>query len=187
MATTPTKTTRTKKPAVKKPAAKKPTARKPAASKAAAPKPAAAKKPATRKPAPKSAADKVRATVNERVVKPARAAASSAYSAASSAAYSAAGTAREAAQNAREGLTSAASQGSAFSLKMIEHAETNAREAFNAMRAAARSKDVAEVLKVQGEYLREQGARSLAHAREVSDMIAQFGRDAIAPLTGKKK
>ena len=55
------------------------------------------------------------------------------------------------------------------------------------MRAAAKSKDVSEVLKVQGEYLREQGARSLSQAREVGEMIAQFGRDAIAPLTGRKK
>lgn len=164
-------------------AAKKPGARRKAAAKATtAPKPAA-RKAAPRVAARKSTADKVRATVNERVVQPARAAASTAYSAA----QSAADTAREAAGNAREGLANAASQGSAFGLKMIEHAEANAREAFTAMRAAAKSKDVAEVLKVQGEYLREQGARSLAQAREVSDMIAQFGRDAIAPLTGRKK
>lgn len=182
-----------KKPAAKKSATKRKTAaRKPAAPKAAAPKTtsrkAASPKPginakaARAKPA-QSATDKVRATVNERVVKPARAAASTAYSAA----QSAADTAREAASNAREGLAAAASQGSTFGLKMIEHAEHNAREAFNAMRAAAKSKDVSEVLKVQGEYLREQGVRSLAQAREVGEMIAQFGRDAIAPLTGRKK
>ncbi len=158
MATTPKK-----KPA-KKPAAKKP------AAKSAAPKPAAKK--AAPKQAAKSATETIRATVEERIVKPAKAAAETAWSATG---------------NARETLTSAASQGSTFGLKMIEHAEQNAREAFNAMRAAAKSKDVSEVLKVQGEYLREQGGRSLAQAREVSEMIAQFGRDAIAPLTGKKK
>lgn len=184
--------TGTKKPAARrKPAAKKAaapkTARKPAAKKPAARKSATAKptarKAAPRAAAPKSTADTIRATVNERIVKPARAAAETAFGAASSAA----GSAREAAGNARETLTAAASQGSTFGLKMIEHAEANAREAFNAMRAAAKSKDVSEVLKVQGEYLREQGGRSLGQAREVADMIAQFGRDAIAPLTGKKK
>lgn len=138
---------------------------------------------AARAGAAKPAADGLRAAVNERIVKPARAAAEGAYSAA----QSAAGSAREAAGNASEGIANAASQGSNFGLKMIEHAEANAREAFNAMRAAARSKDVSEVLKVQGEYLREQGARSLSQAREVADMIAQFGRDAIAPLTERKK
>lgn len=186
MATTPTK-----KPAARKPAARKTTAKKAAAPKTTAPKAprkAAAPKAginakAARDAPTTSAADKVRATVNERVVKPARAAASTAYSAAASAAD----TAREAASNAREGIANAASQGSTFGLKMIEHAEHNAREAFNAMRAAAKSKDVSEVLKVQGEYLREQGARSLSQAREVGEMIAQFGRDAIAPLTGRKK
>ena len=186
MATEPTKKP-VRKTAARKPGARKATAPATAAPKAAA-KPAAARKtaarkPAARKPAPQSTADKVRVTVTERVVKPARAAASTAYSAA----QTAADTAREAASNAREGIASAASQGSSFGLKMIEHAEQNAREAFNAMRAAARSKDVSEVLKVQGEYLREQGARSLAQAREVGEMIAQFGRDAIAPLTGRKK
>lgn len=179
--------TDTKKPAAKrKPAAKKTAApkvaRKPAAKKPATVKPAA-RKTAPREAAPKSTADTIRATVNERIVKPAKAAAETAFGAASSAA----GSAREAAETARENIAAAASQGSAFGLKMIEHAEQNAREAFNAMRAAAKSKDVSEVLKVQGEYLREQGARSLSQAREVGELIAQFGRDAIAPLTGKKK
>ena len=178
MATTP-KTT--KKPTTRK-AAAKPAAKK-AAPKPAAAKRTAAKKPAAARPSAQSAAENLRETVNERIVKPAKAAAETAFGAA----QSAAGSAREAAENARESLTAAASQGSAFGLKMIEHAEANAREAFNAMRAAAKSKDVSEVLKVQGEYLREQGARSLSQAREVSEMIAKFGRDAIAPLTGKKK
>lgn len=153
--------------------ARKHAARKPAAPRKIAAKPTGAKPRAT---AAKSRTDQVRETVTERIVKPARAAAETA-----------AETARGAAQSAREAVSSAASQGSSFGLKMIEHAEANAREAFNAMRAAAKSRDVSEVLKVQGEYLREQGSRSLGQAREVGEMIAQFGRDAIAPLTGRKK
>lgn len=77
--------------------------------------------------------------------------------------------------------------GATMSMKMIDHAEENAREAFAAMRSAAKAKDVADVMKVQGEYLRTQGSRSMKHARDISDMIAAFGREAIAPLKGGKK
>jgi hypothetical protein len=64
-------------------------------------------------------------------------------------------------------------------MKMLEHAEENMRQAFAAMRAAAAANNPAEVAKIQGEYLREQGARSLAHAREVGELIMRFGRDAM--------
>ncbi|QDZ08366.1 phasin family protein [Sphingomonas panacisoli] len=76
-----------------------------------------------------------------------------------------------------------AKQGSAVSLKVIEQAELNTREAFAAMRAAAAAANPAEVAKIQGDYLRQQGARSLAHAREIGEMIMQIGREA----TGTEK
>jgi len=74
-------------------------------------------------------------------------------------------------------------------LKMIDQAEANAREAFLAMRAAAGAKDLSEVMKIQGDYLREQGNRSMTQAREIGELIMQFGRDAVGPLKGgvKKK
>lgn len=72
-----------------------------------------------------------------------------------------------------------AKQGSAVSMKMLEHAEENTRQAFAAMRAAAGAKNPVEVAKIQGEYLKQQGARSLAHAREVGELILRFGRDAV--------
>ncbi len=72
-------------------------------------------------------------------------------------------------------------------LKMIDHAETNTREAFAAMRAAAGAKDWSEVMKIQGEYLREQGNRSMTHAREIGELIAQFGRDAVETVKGNAK
>ncbi|MDB5677250.1 phasin family protein [Sphingomonas bacterium] len=77
-----------------------------------------------------------------------------------------------------------AKQGNSISMKVIEHAEANTREAFAAMRKAAGAKSPAEVAKIQGEYLRDQGARALAHAREIGDLIMQFGRDATG--AGKK-
>jgi phasin family protein len=71
-------------------------------------------------------------------------------------------------------------------MKMIEQAEINAREAFTAMRAAAAAKDLSEVMKIQGEFLRDQGSRSMSHAREIGELIMQFGREAVAPLKGDK-
>lgn len=76
----------------------------------------------------------------------------------------------------------------AIGLKVIDQAETNAREAFAAMRAAAGAKDLSEVMKIQGDFLREQGNRSMTQAREVGELIMQFGRDAVGSFkaTGKK-
>lgn len=79
-----------------------------------------------------------------------------------------------------------AERGSELGMKLLDQAEQNTREAFNAMRAAAKSRDVSEVMHVQGEYLREQGARSMAQAREVAEMIANFGREAIGRMTGRE-
>jgi len=78
-----------------------------------------------------------------------------------------------------------AERGSELGMKLLDQAEQNTREAFNAMRAAAKSRDVSEVMHVQGEYLREQGARSMAQAREIAEMIANFGREAIGRMTGR--
>ena len=79
-------------------------------------------------------------------------------------------------------MTGAAGASVDFGTRMIDQAEENAREAFNAMRAAAKAKDLSEVMKVQAEYLKEQSARSVKQAREIGELIAQFGRDAIAPI-----
>jgi hypothetical protein len=76
-------------------------------------------------------------------------------------------------------------QGSQLGLAILSQAEANTQEAFRAMRAAAQANDVAEVMRIQSDYLRDQGARSMAQAREVSEMIAQFGRSAIGQMTGR--
>lgn len=67
-------------------------------------------------------------------------------------------------------------------VKMIDQAEQNAREAFAAMRDAAKAKDLSEVMKIQGDYLREQANRSMNQAREIGELIVQFGKDAVAPM-----
>ncbi len=74
--------------------------------------------------------------------------------------------------------------GSAIGAKLIDQAGTNTSQAFAAMRAAANAKDLSEVMRIQGEYLREQGQRSMAQAREVGELIMQFGRTAVSPMRG---
>ncbi|OYY89730.1 MAG: phasin [Sphingomonas sp. 28-66-16] len=117
----------------------------------------------TKKPAEKGA-EKIRETINEKIVDPAK--------------------------KAGEALKSSGSKlaegGSTVGMKLLDQAEENTRQAFAAMRAAAKAKDVTEVMKVQGDYLREQGSRSMNQAREIGDLIVQFGKEAVAPLSGKK-
>jgi phasin family protein len=84
----------------------------------------------------------------------------------------------EAGQKMNEAGRQMADNGSTIGIKMIEQAETNTREAFAAMRAAASAKDIGDVMRIQSEFLRDQGNRSMAQAREVGELIMQFGRDA---------
>ena len=72
-------------------------------------------------------------------------------------------------------------------VKMIDQAEENAREAFNAMRAAAQAKDVSDVMRIQGEYMRTQSQRSMTQAREMGELIMKFGRDAVSTLRPDNK
>lgn len=71
-------------------------------------------------------------------------------------------------------------------VRIIDQAEQNAREAFTAMREAAKAKDLSEVMKIQSDYLREQANRSMNQAREIGELIVQFGKDAVAPIRGGK-
>ncbi len=94
----------------------------------------------------------------------------------------------EPAQRAGEALKASGQKfvegNSTIGVKMIDQAEQNAREAFAAMREAAAAKDLSDVMRIQGDYLREQGTRSMAQAREIGELIMQFGRDAVTPLRG---
>lgn len=77
--------------------------------------------------------------------------------------------------------------GSTIGLRIIDQTQTNASEAFEAMRAAAKANDLSEVMKIQGDYLREQSQRSMTQAREIGELIMQFGREAVAPMRGGEK
>lgn len=67
--------------------------------------------------------------------------------------------------------------------KILDQAETNVREAFAALRAAASATSMGDILRVQGDYVREQGARNMAQAKEIGEMIANFGRSAIGDVS----
>ena len=74
----------------------------------------------------------------------------------------------------------------AFSMKLIDHAEENSRQAFAALRAAAKAGGLAEVMKVQSEFIRDQSSRNMAQAREIGELIAGFGRNVVEGLKSKK-
>ncbi|MBU3076554.1 phasin family protein [Sphingomonas quercus] len=80
-----------------------------------------------------------------------------------------------------------AAQAQSLNAKVLDHAEENVREAFKALRAAAGSSSVADVLKAQGDYVKEQSARSMAQAKEIGELIANFGRSAMTGWGGFDK
>lgn len=90
--------------------------------------------------------------------------------------------ARRAGEAMRASGQKVADGSAAIGLKIIEQAERNSHEAFEAMREAAKARDLGDVMRIQGEYLRQQGQRSMDQAREIGELIMQFGRDAVAPL-----
>ncbi|AHE55845.1 phasin family protein [Sphingomonas sanxanigenens] len=73
----------------------------------------------------------------------------------------------------------AAENSAALATRVIDHAEANTREAFAALRAAAQANSLPEVLELQTRYMQEQGNRSMTQVKEISEMIARFGRDSI--------
>lgn len=92
--------------------------------------------------------------------------------------------ARRAGEAMKETGGKIAEGGATIGKTMIDQAEQNAREAFAAMREAASASDLTQVMKIQGDYLREQSQRSMSQAREIGELIMKFGKDAVAPLQG---
>lgn len=98
----------------------------------------------------------------------------------------AAETVKKAGKSIKEATEKAASNAAALNGKIIDHAEENTRAAFSAMRSAGTVKSLEELAKIQAAFVKEQSARSMTHVREVGDLIAQFGRDAMAAWRPKK-
>jgi hypothetical protein len=95
-------------------------------------------------------------------------------------------TVKKAGKSMKDTATKAAANASALNNKVIDHAEENTRAAFAAMRSAASVKSVGDLAKIQTDYVKEQGARAMGQVKEVGDLIAQFGRDAMAAWRPKK-
>ena len=95
-------------------------------------------------------------------------------------------TVKKAGKSIKEATEKAASNAAALNSKVLDHAEENTRAAFTAMRSAASVKSVQDLAKIQADFVKEQGARSLTHVREVGDLIAQFGRDTMAAWRPKQ-
>ena len=85
----------------------------------------------------------------------------------------------------KETSATAVKNSAQINVKVIDHAESNAREAFAAMRAAATAGSVQNLVKIQSDFVKEQGKRSLEQAKEVGKLIARFGREAMDMVRGK--
>jgi len=94
---------------------------------------------------------------------------------------------RRAGETLKRAGAEARDNGHTISMKLIEHAESNTRQAFAKMREMAAAGNVGDVVKIQAEFVREQGSRAVEQARELGELIAQFGKNAIATATEKPK
>jgi phasin family protein len=85
----------------------------------------------------------------------------------------------------RESAERVVKRTSSLNSKVIDHAEANTKEAFAAMRAAADAKSASEIVKIQTKFVRDQSARSVAQVKEIGELIAKFGRDAVDQMRRK--
>ncbi len=92
---------------------------------------------------------------------------------------------KKAGKTIRDTATKAVANTIAINTTVINHAEANAHDAFAALRKVASARTIQDVVKVQTEFVKAQSVRSTAQVREVGEMIASFGRDAISMLRGK--
>ncbi len=101
---------------------------------------------------------------------------------------SAAGAATDKMQQAGEAMKATgermADNSASVGTKMLDQAEENIRSAFAAMRAATQAKDLSEVMKIQGDYMRDQSTRAMTQAREIGEMIVQFGKETGETMRG---
>lgn len=92
--------------------------------------------------------------------------------------------AQRAGEAIRQGGQKIAENNQQIGVKMIDQAEQNTAQAFAAMRQAAQARDLSDVMRIQGDYLREQSQRSMAQAREIGELIVNFGKDAVGAMRG---
>ncbi len=92
---------------------------------------------------------------------------------------------KKAGKAVKESTERAVKRTAALNVTVIDHAESNTREAFAAMRQVAAAESVKDIVKIQTKFVRDQSERSMKQVRELGDMIAQFGREAMEQIRGK--
>jgi phasin family protein len=92
---------------------------------------------------------------------------------------------KKAGKAVKESTERAVKRTAALNVAVIDHAESNTREAFAAMRQVAAAESVKDIVKIQTKFVRDQSERSVKQVRELGDMIAQFGREAMEQMRGK--
>lgn len=92
---------------------------------------------------------------------------------------------KKAGKAVKESTERAVKRTAALNVTVIDHAESNTREAFAAMRQVAAAESVKDIVKIQTKFVRDQSERSMKQVRELGDMIAQFGREAMEQMRGK--
>jgi hypothetical protein len=93
---------------------------------------------------------------------------------------------KKAGQSMKDAAGKVSANAAALNSKVIDQAEENTRAAFVALRSAASVKSVQELAKIQGDFMKEAAARSQTQIKEVGEMIAQFGKDAMTMFQPKK-
>jgi len=127
---------------------------------------------------------KARKTVNE-AVHEAEAVVEKAKKSVTDAVHDAESAVQKAGKKMRASAEHAIKNTAVLNARVIDHAEANAKEAFAAMRKIASASDVKDVVKIQTDFVKEQSARSVAQVREMGEMIAAFGKQALESLRGK--
>jgi hypothetical protein len=69
-----------------------------------------------------------------------------------------------------------------INLKMLDIAKQNTTSTLEAMKSFTCASDMSEALSVQQAFVRDQAAAGMAQMREVGDMVAKVGREALAPV-----
>lgn len=93
---------------------------------------------------------------------------------------------RNAGQSLKDAAVKASDNATALNTKVIDQVEENTRAAFSALRSAASVKSIQELATIQSEFMKQAASRSQVQIKEVSELIAQIGKDAMAVFQPKK-
>ena len=76
-------------------------------------------------------------------------------------------------------------RGREFNVRVIEYAEKNTTEAFEAARAVAQAKSVTEFFEIQNNFFRDQLTRNANQVRELGELVMTANRETWQPVADK--